>query len=113
MTSNSESKITTEVVTGDLRALLHWATVGVEQSVGGSYQHDIEHILESYSAHLGIKRSPRFQDVAMKATTNPFGEMKSDEKAAFAWFTDNGYAPPLLSEIQDLLWRIYGSKNHD
>jgi len=59
----SKTKDLTEVVTDDLRAMLHWASVGVGLSKGGSYENDIEEILESYSAHLGIKRSPKFGEL--------------------------------------------------
>jgi hypothetical protein len=53
----------TEVVTSDLRALLHWAAVGIGLSNGGSHEHEIENIIESYSEHLGMKRSPKFGEL--------------------------------------------------
>lgn len=54
----------TEIVTSDLRALLHWASVGVHQSKGGSYQHEIETIINSYAKHLKFQLpyQPKFQE---------------------------------------------------
>ena len=43
-----------EIVTTDLRALLHWACVGVSQSRGGSYQNDIENIIDQYARDIGF-----------------------------------------------------------
>lgn len=43
----------TEVVTGDLRALLFWANVGVAKSTSGSYR-EIDNIIESYAKHLNF-----------------------------------------------------------
>lgn len=43
------------VITTDLKALLFWASVGVSKSRGGSYEEDIENIIESYSDYLGIR----------------------------------------------------------
>ena len=51
----------TEVVVEDLRALLFWASVGVKNSRGGSYASEIENIIESYCAYLGIKHAPKFK----------------------------------------------------
>lgn len=44
-----------DVVTTDLRALLFWATVGVNGAVNGQYGSEIEEIIRYYSEHLGIK----------------------------------------------------------
>jgi hypothetical protein len=44
-----------DVVGTDLRALLFWATVGVNGAVDGQYSSEIEEIIRSYSEHLGIK----------------------------------------------------------
>lgn len=54
-----------EVVGTDLVALLFWASVGVNGSVGGSYEEDIVNIIESYGDYLKMKKewdysSPRF-----------------------------------------------------
>ena len=46
------SKDLTDVVTSDLRALLFWATVGVQNSRGGAYEKQIGEIIKSYSKHL-------------------------------------------------------------
>ena len=66
MMGNAKSQTTngtTIMVTSDLRALLHWASVGIGLSYGGSYENEIENIIESYSDHLGIKRSSKFGDL--------------------------------------------------
>jgi hypothetical protein len=44
-----------EVVATDLRALLFWATVGVNGAVDGQYGGEIEEIIRSYSDYLGIR----------------------------------------------------------
>ena len=50
-----------EVVATDLRALLFWATVGVNRSIDGTYSNEIENIIRSYSGHLGIRTNkPKF-----------------------------------------------------
>lgn len=43
-----------EILTTDLKALLFWASVGVSKSRGGSYEADIENIIESLLDYLGI-----------------------------------------------------------
>lgn len=47
--------------------------------------------------------------ISLGADPGPvFTRMKADEQAVFDWFCDNGYAPPVHSEIVDLLMRLYG-----
>lgn len=50
-----------EVVTSDLRALLFWAAIGMENSRGGSYESDLEDILSSYAEYIGLKFDRRPQ----------------------------------------------------
>jgi len=45
---------TVEVGWQDLRKLLFWAGVGVSESVGGSYQKDIEEIIRGYAEYIGF-----------------------------------------------------------
>jgi hypothetical protein len=43
-----------EVVATDLRALLFWATIGVNGAVDGQYSEEIEAIILSYSESLHL-----------------------------------------------------------
>ena len=54
----------TEIVTSDLRALLWWATVGMRSAVGGSYENEVDDILESYAKAIGFKLpgKPKFRN---------------------------------------------------
>ena len=44
-----------EIIREDLRALLFWAAIGVSKSRGGSYQKEIEYILETYAQGISYK----------------------------------------------------------
>ena len=50
------------VVWEDLRALCWWAAHGVRRARGGAYSNEIQHIIEGYADHVGLKleRAPRF-----------------------------------------------------
>lgn len=39
----------------ELRTLLFWASVGVRESKGGSYQHDIESVIVEWVTKLNLK----------------------------------------------------------
>ena len=48
----------TEVVTGDLRALLFWATIGMRKSRGGAYADELDYIIKAYSKAIRFKGLP-------------------------------------------------------
>lgn len=47
-----------EVVRGDLRALLFWASIGVRESCSGSYRGIIEEVIRSYAEYLKFQLKP-------------------------------------------------------
>ena len=65
-----DTEDTVPVTRHDLRALLHWATVGVSQSNGGSYENDVEEregdqgIIRSYADHIKfiLPAVPKFKE---------------------------------------------------
>lgn len=50
-----KNKEQVEISSKDLKALLFWATVGVSKSHGGSYEDEVENIIQSYADYLGFK----------------------------------------------------------
>lgn len=62
------------------------------------------------TTRLSNKPMPERPDEAQTTLEDELNEedkrLKSQKAAVFNWFCNNGYVPPVQSEINDLIWEV-------